>query len=114
MFDHRDGAEVECPISTEMLGTLVRAETALIGEMVAGLPRSTVAQLSIYCYGRAHLRDLGMALMGHCDVRHLVDIAGVMGQVIARQSRDGAAHFGRDGIRTGSGRRKVTLARAAA
>lgn len=103
-----------CPVSLELLTALYRAEPGKIGGMIADLTGQQRAQLAIYCYGRAHFRELGLAIAANCDAAALVNFAGVVGQVLSRQSRGRIQEFGFDGTKPSGMRRRVTLARAAA
>ncbi|WP_020180622.1 hypothetical protein [Methylopila sp. M107] len=103
-----------CPVPLDLLNALYRADAAHIGGMIAGLNAQQRAHLAIYCYGRAHFRELGLAIAANCDASALISLAGVVGQVLAVQSRGRVQDFGFDGSRPSSAKRRVTLARAAA
>lgn len=104
--------EIDCPVSSETLARLYRAEPAEIAAVVGAMSPVDAARLALFCYGRAHLRDVGLRIAAGCDPRALIQIAGVMGSVLAEQSRDRRSDFGREGRSRGQAR--VTLARAAA
>ena len=104
----------DCPVPLDLLGSLYRAGAARIEDIIRPLSVSQRAELAVYCYGRAHFRELGLTIASLCDAAVLAGVAGVLGQTLATQSRGLIKDFGLDGVRSGSARRKVTLARAAA
>jgi len=110
---HGEHAET-CPVSLEFLTALYRAEPDTVGDLTRDLSGPQKVELAVYCYGRAHFRELGLTIAATCDVRALGRFAGVMGQVLSAQSRGRIQEFGLDGVRSSSLKRKVTLARAAA
>lgn len=114
MTTFHEHAESDCPISPESLIKLYRSDRALIADAVRHLSSHDKAQLALFCYGRSHLREIGLEVAACCDARALALVAGVLGQVLAAQSRGRIAEFGKDGVRAGSTRSKVSLARAAA
>lgn len=108
---HDDG---DCPVPLDLLGSLYRAGAARVDDVIRPLSVAQKAELAVYCYGRAHFRELGLTIASLCDAAVLAGVAGVLGQTLATQSRGRIKEFGLDGVRSGSVRRKVTLARAAA
>ncbi|MDR4308265.1 hypothetical protein IHQ68_16730 [Chelatococcus sambhunathii] len=104
----------DCPVPLELLSALYRAGPNGVAAMTAGLTGSRKVALAVYCYGRAHFRELGLAIASTCDAAELASFAGVMGQVLCAQSRGRIHEFGRDGHAAGSGRRRITLAKSAA
>ena len=103
-----------CPVSLDMLGKLYRAEPSMVGKMVELLPESDRVQLALYCYGRAHLRDVALTVAALCDAKSLSRLGGVLGQVLSAQSSGVRARYGEDAPRCMPGKRPVTLARSAA
>lgn len=106
--------DTDCPVPLDLLGSLYRAGAARVDDVIRPLSAFEKAELAVYCYGRAHFRELGLTIAARCDAAILAGVAGVLGQTLAAQSRGLIKEFGLDGVRSGSVRRKVTLARAAA
>lgn len=109
--NHEDG---HCPVPLDLLGSLYRSDAARIDDIVRPLTAIQRAELAVYCYGRAHFRELGLIIASRSDAATLGKVAGVLGQTLAAQSRGRIKEFGLDGVRSATVRRKVTLARAAA
>jgi hypothetical protein len=98
-------------ISEELIGRLHNATDATILHLVGQFSSQERANLAMFCYRKAHLRCIGLAIAATCDLPSLVQQWGtVLGQAIFNQSREDtpdseparAAH-----------RLKVTLARSA-
>ena len=51
-----------CPVPAEFIGRLYRAPKHRISEIVSDLSRSERGGLATFCYGRAHLRAIGLAI----------------------------------------------------
>ena len=79
--------DAHCPVSTDALGQLYRADPVSAAEMVDGLPESRRVELALFCYSRAHLRPLAMSIAAKCDAARLVREAGTLGEVLATQCR---------------------------
>jgi hypothetical protein len=83
-----------------------------VGDAVAGLSASERAKLAVYCYGRAHLNAIGLAIAAQCDLEQLIAASGstAVGEAFFAQSRDASALVGKPS----HGRRAViTLAKSA-
>jgi hypothetical protein len=80
-------SEASCPVPADLLGQLYRANPETAAEMVDELPESRRIELALFCYSRAHLRPLGLAIAGTCDPARLVRNAGTLGQVLAAHWR---------------------------
>ncbi|HVI28672.1 hypothetical protein [Hansschlegelia sp.] len=107
-------ADIECPVSLELLGRLHRADPSLISEMVRPFSEGQRARLALFCYSRSHLRDVAMTIAASCEAGSLVRLAGTVGQIMTTQSEGAGASFGNDPFRPGALKRKVTLATSAA
>jgi hypothetical protein len=105
--DHQLNEE-SCPVSESMLGRLYGASPEGLGALIETVPGSLRAVVAHYCYRRAHLVSLGIAIAASCECDELV-AAGVNGAALYERSRqpdEPPQHLGR--------RRKITLAAAAA
>src|SRR3954469_10087764 len=78
----------ECPVSEELLGRLYRSTHHDINELISGLSGSRRGSLAAFCYGRAHLRDIGLAIAATCDLETLVVAGGRAGNFLFEQSRE--------------------------
>lgn len=100
--------EATCPVAIELVALLLRSDAAKVESIVGGLSPETRANLAIFCAGRRHMRDLGLAIAARCEQRELARIAGVAGSVLFSQARL-PVHAQRDP----RGKPAVTLARLA-
>ncbi len=75
-------------MSLDRLGTLYRAEIGEAVDTLSDLSEGQRMELAFFCYGRAHLRSLGMAIAATCDATRLTRRAGALGQVLATQCRE--------------------------
>ena len=79
--------DVTCPVSLDVLGQLYRVEPSSAARMLDDLSDGQRIELAFFCYGRAHLRPLGMAIAASCDAEKLTRRGGPLGQVLAVQCR---------------------------
>lgn len=101
----------DCPVPDDMLGRLYRSPAQGVIQTVSTLPVVQRARLAVFCYGRAHLNDLAMAIGSTCDRETLVDVAHRVGEAIYLQSRERPAQQLAE--RAQPGRRNITLASSA-
>lgn len=78
-----------CPVPTETLDRLYRADAPTLPYRVAGIPQRTRAHLAVFLYGRQHTRELGVRVAATCEAALLMQVAGTLGKAIYAQSRDG-------------------------
>jgi hypothetical protein len=97
----------ECPVSEELIGRLYRSSHHDINELISGLSSSRRGSLAAFCYGRAHLRDIGLAIAATCDLETLVVAGGRAGNFLYEQSRELPNV---EKPRSGTRQAKVTLA----
>lgn len=98
-------------VPEELIGRLHRATDTTILDLMAKFTEQERANLAMFCYHKAHLRRIGLAIAATCDLPALVQQWGtVLGHAIFAQSREGAADP--EPVRA-SHRPKVTLARSA-
>src|SRR5665647_1974591 len=107
--EHRALLEDEpCPVPDEMLGEMYRASAHGLNELIATVSPTARALLAVYCYRRAHLASIGLAIAATCEKDDLVWFGGNAGTVLFERSREApqqlpaAAHT--------NGKRKITLA----
>jgi hypothetical protein len=85
--------EEYCPVSDQVLGQLYRVSPHGLDELVASVPAKTRAALALYCYGRAHLRSIGLAIATRCDEFELQNLGGHAGVVLFTKARDATEHL---------------------
>lgn len=75
---------------TEALSRLYGAATQSISDIVSNLSASERARLAVFCYGRAHLNAIGLAIAATCDLDHLAAASNsaTAGQTLFVQSRE--------------------------
>lgn len=101
-----------CPVPEEVLGELIQESLASASERARRLPDVQRNRLAVYCYRRAHLRRLGLAVAANCSRQGLVEEAGHAGEVIYRQALDPDATVAGDTYLTSrTGKRPVSLYR---
>jgi hypothetical protein len=96
-----------CPVPDELIGRLYRSSQHDINDIVSGLSTSRRGSLAAFCYGRAHLRDIGLAIAATCDLETLVVAGGRAGNFLFEQSRELP---NADKARSGSKQARVSLA----
>ena len=76
------------PITEEFLGRLYECRNHGIDNFVSTLSQSHRGSLAVFCYGRSHLHDVGLAIAATCDLESLVVAGGKAGQFLYAQSRE--------------------------
>jgi hypothetical protein len=87
-----------CPVLDETLGEMYRATIS---------PTARVL-LAMYCYRRAHLASIGLAIAATCERDDLISFGGNAGAALFEQSREAPQPSSTDA--RPNGRRKITLA----
>lgn len=103
-----DASHSDQSAMTAALDRLYGAALSQVGDIVANLGESERAKLAVFCYGRAHLNTIGLAVAAHCSLDHLVAASGssVAGRTLHTQSRE----LPTPAPKTYASRRSVTLA----
>jgi hypothetical protein len=96
-----------CPIREDMLGELCRANDLCVPNFVHSLAPDVRATLALFCYRRAHLHSMGLAIAASCDEDNLVWAGGNVGAFIFARSREAASQ---KMLSPRAERRKITLA----
>jgi hypothetical protein len=82
-------AEIEgCPVPEELIGRLYLSSIQEVDKLVSQLPPGPRGSLATFCYNRAHLRDIGLAIAATCDLETLVDAGGRAGTNLFEVSRE--------------------------
>jgi hypothetical protein len=84
MITENDG----CPVAEELIGRLYTLPIAEIDGIISRLPPGSRGSLATFCYGRAHLRDIGLAIAATCDLETLLDAGGRAGSSLFEASRE--------------------------
>jgi hypothetical protein len=78
----------DCPVREEVIGLLYRSSQHHVQEFISGLSPQQRASLAAFCYGRAHLHDIGLTIAATCEFEELVSAAGGAGYFLFEQSRE--------------------------
>ena len=89
--EHRALLEDEpCPVPDEMLGEMYRASAHGLNELIATVSPTARVLLAVYCYRRAHLASIGLAIAATCDKDDLANWGGNAGVALFERSREAA------------------------
>ncbi len=97
-----------CPVSDETLGEMYRASAHGLHELIETIPPTTRALLAVYCYRRAHLSSIGLAIAATCEKDDLGSFGGNAGAILFERSRE--APVASSASTHVSERKKITLA----
>jgi hypothetical protein len=93
-----------CPVADQMLGEMYRASAHGLNELIATVSPAARALLAVYCYRRAHLVSIGLAIATTCEKDALTSVGGRAGAALFERSREALTDA------RVNGRRKITLA----
>ena len=96
-----------CPVGDQMLGEMYRASAHGLNDLIATVSPEARAFLAVYCYRRAHLVSVGLAIAATCEEDDLSFAGGNAGAVLFERSREALRSAPIEGH--ASGRRKVSL-----
>jgi hypothetical protein len=77
-----------CPVPDELIGRLYVSTIQEIDSIVSQLPPGPRGSLATFCYSRAHLRDIGLAIAATCDLETQIDSGGRAGTNLFEVSRE--------------------------
>ena len=97
-----------CPVPDEMLGEMYRASAHGLNELIATVSPTARVLLAVYCYRRAHLASIGLAIAATCDKDDLDYWGGNAGGALFERSRETPQPSSSNVHATG--RRKIMLA----
>jgi len=107
--EHRVLLEEEpCPITDQMLGEMYRVSAHGLNELIATVSPTARVLLAVYCYRRAHLASIGLAIAATCEEDELTSLGGNAGAVLFERSLEAPKSLSIDAH--ANGRRKITLA----
>ncbi len=98
--------EETCPVPESVLGQLYRVSPHGLNALIETVSAQTRARLAVYCYRRAHLASIGLAIAASCDEADLSEHGGNLGADLFEKSR-AAAHNPPESFH--SQRRKISL-----
>ena len=91
----------------ETIGRLYRAASHDVAGVVSALAAEQRARLALFCYNRAHMREIGVAVAATCDLGTLVEVGAAVGHALFALSRERPQP---EAKRLG-GRQQITLAK---
>ena len=100
--------DVPCPVTDQMLGDMYRASAHGLNELIVTVSPTARALLAVYCYRRAHLASIGLAIAATCEKDDLTSLGGNAGAILFERSREAPPASPTDA--RPNGRRKITLA----
>lgn len=83
--------EETCPVPESMLGQLYRVSPHGLAALIETVPPRTRAMLAVYCYRRAHLASIGLAIAANCEEEDLAEFGGNLGVDLFAKSRTAEA-----------------------
>jgi hypothetical protein len=99
--------DAPCPVPDETLGEMYRASAQGLSVLIATISPTERVLLALYCYRRAHLASIGLAIAATCDKDDLTSSGGNAGADLFERSRE--ARFSSTTAFRANGRRKITL-----
>jgi hypothetical protein len=90
--------EEDCPVPLSFLSDLMRAQGVAAGSLINTLEHPLRARLALFCYRRAHLRQLAHAIASQCTREQLRDVGLIAGDALFLASRETLAHAARPKI----------------
>ena len=97
-----------CPVDDQTLGEMYRVSAHGLNELIATISPTSRVLLAVYCYRRAHLASIGLAIAAMCEEDDLITLGGSAGTNLFEQSRKAPTASFADSH--AKGRRKITLA----
>lgn len=89
MWSSREAFENDvCPVGDEMLGSLYRASEHGLPQLVESVSADVRAMLALFCYRRAHLHGMSLAIAATCTERDLIEQGGIVGSTLFAMSRE--------------------------
>lgn len=96
-----------CPVGDELLGSLYRASEHGLPVLVESVSSDVRAMLALFCYKRAHLHSMSLAIAATCNERDLVEQGGIVGSTLFAASRE--APSSAPSVSAQGHRRSITL-----
>jgi hypothetical protein len=87
--EHRALFEDErCPVTDQMLGEMYRASPHGLNQLISTISPTARVLLALFCYRRAHLTSIGLAIAATCEKDELAGWGGNAGAVLFERSRE--------------------------
>jgi hypothetical protein len=99
--------DAPCPVSDQTLGEMYRASAHGLNVLIGAISATERVLLALYCYRRAHLASIGLAIAATCEKDDLTSLGGNAGASLFERSR-GTRYSPTTAFRA-HGRRKITL-----
>jgi hypothetical protein len=80
--------EESCPVGDQMLGEIYRASARGLNDLIATVSPEARALLAVYCYRRAHLSSIGLAIAATFEKDDLSFAGGNAGIMLFERSRE--------------------------
>ena len=107
MLSSREAFENDaCPVGEDMLGSLYRASEHGLPQLVESVSADVRAMLALFCYKRAHLHGMSLAIAATCTERDLVEQGGIVGSTLFAMSREAPSS---QSMSASGHRRSITL-----
>jgi hypothetical protein len=94
-------------ISEDVVGRLHRSNGRDVDQILADFPEEQRARLALFCYGRVHMREIGLAVAATCELGSLVDAGGHAGRTLYMMARERPV----SATKPLAGRYQITLAK---
>lgn len=95
-------------VAEDLVGWLYRADESSVLDVMSQLSPQQRANVAAFCYQKAHLHHIGLAIAATCEPGALIQALGtVRGRILFAQSRETRPQSDR---RPPGQRRKITLA----
>ena len=94
--------EESCPVPESVLGQLYRASPKGLAVLIDTVSPNVRALLAVYCYRRAHLASIGLAIAASCEEDDLAMHGGNLGVDLFVKSRSTTAAGAADWAASGS------------
>jgi hypothetical protein len=108
MFSSQNAYENDsCPVRDELLGELYRADQNGLLPLVESVAPDVRAMLALFCYRKAHLHSLAIAIATNCSEHDLFRIGGRVGLALYALTRQ--APGARAAAASSYGRKSITL-----
>lgn len=95
-----------CPVGDELLGSLYRASEHGLPQLVESVSGDVRAMLALFCYRRAHLHSMSLAIAATCSEKDLREQGGTVGTALFAMSREAPVE---QTVLASGGRRAITL-----
>jgi hypothetical protein len=75
-------------VSEDVVGRLYRSNGREVDQILADFSEEQRARLALFCYGRVHMREIGLAVAATCELGSLIDVGGHAGQTLYMMARE--------------------------